>query len=94
MFDFVRPGGAVVIVGLPIEPVEFNVAAAVVNELRIETVFRYANVYDRAIELIASGKVDLKPLISETFAFEDSIKAFERAAEGRPTDVKLQIKVG
>ena len=94
LFDLVRPGGAVVIVGLPIEPVEFNVAAAVVKELRIETVFRYANVYDRAIDLIASGKVDLKPLISETFAFDDSIKAFERAAEGRPTDVKLQIKVG
>ena len=94
LFDSVRPGGAVVIVGLPIEPVEFNVAAAVVNELRIETVFRYANVYDRAIDLIASGRVDLNPLISETFAFDDSIKAFERAAEGRPTDVKLQIKVG
>ena len=93
MFDLVRPGGAVVIVGIPVEPVDFNVAAAVVNELRIETVFRYANVYDRAIDLIASGKVDLKPLISDTFTFEDSIKAFERAAEGRPTDVKLQIKL-
>ncbi len=93
MFDMVRPGGAVVIVGIPVDPVDFNVAAAVVNELRIETVFRYANVYDRAIDLIASGKVDLKPLISETFAFDDSIKAFERAAEGRPADVKLQIKV-
>src|SRR5665213_3197649 len=94
MFDLVRPGGAAVIVGLPVAPVEFNVAAAVINELRIETVFRYANVYDRAIDLIASGKVNLKPLITETFAFDDSIKAFERAAEGRPTDVKLQIRVG
>ncbi|HEY4996182.1 MAG TPA: NAD(P)-dependent alcohol dehydrogenase [Aestuariivirga sp.] len=94
MFDLVRPGGAVVIVGLPVAPVEFNVAAAVINELRIETVFRYANVYDRAIDLIASGKVNLKPLITETFAFDDSIKAFERAAEGRPTDVKLQIRLG
>ena len=94
MFDLVRPGGAVVIVGIPVEPVGFNVAAAVVGELRIETVFRYANVYDRAIELIASGKVNLKPLITETFTFDNSIKAFERAAEGRPTDVKLQIKVG
>ena len=93
MFDLVRPGGAVVLVGIPIEPVDFNVAAAMVNELRIETVFRYANVYDRAIDLIASGKVNLKPLITETFAFDDSIKAFERAAEGRTTDVKLQIRV-
>ena len=91
LFDLLRPGGAVVIVGLPIEPVEFNVAAAVIKEVRIETVFRYANVYDRAIELIASGKVNLKPLITDTFSFDDSIKAFERAAEGRPTDVKLQI---
>ena len=53
--------------------------------------FRYAHQYDRAIALIASGKVDLKPLISETFPFEESIPAFERAAEGRPADVKLQI---
>jgi D-xylulose reductase len=37
--------------------------------------------------------VDLKPLITETFPFEKSIAAFERAAEGRPADVKLQIKV-
>ena len=59
----------------------------------IETVFRYANIYARAIELIASGKVDLKPLISGTFPFEDSVEAFERAASGRPGDVKLQIKV-
>ena len=55
------------------------------------SVFRYAHQYDRAIALMASGQVDLKPLISETFTFEDSIKAFERAVEARPTDVKLQI---
>ena len=93
MFDHVRPGGTVVIVGLPVDPVDFNIPAAVVKEVRIETVFRYANVYDRAIDLIASEKVNLKPLISETFSFEDSIKAFDRAVEGRPTDVKLQIRM-
>ena len=55
--------------------------------------FRYANVHARAIELIASGKVDLKPLISGTFPFEKSVEAVERAASGRPSDVKLQIRV-
>jgi len=59
----------------------------------METVFRYANVYDRALALIAAGKVDLKPLISATFPFEQSISAFERAAEARPGDVKLQIRI-
>ncbi|WP_137931450.1 NAD(P)-dependent alcohol dehydrogenase [Mesorhizobium comanense] len=91
LFDVVRPGGAVVLVGLPVEPVALDVPAAISKEVRIETVFRYANIFDRALQLIASGKVDLKPLITGTYAFADSIKAFERAAQGNPQDVKLQI---
>ena len=91
LFDGVRPGGAVVLVGLPVEPVNLDVPAAISKEVRIETVFRYANIFDRALQLIASGKVDLKPLITGTYDFSDSIKAFERASQGNPQDVKLQI---
>jgi D-xylulose reductase len=94
LFKMVRPGGAVVLVGLPVETTVFDVATAVARELRIETVFRYANVFDRALSLIASGKVDLKPLITGVYKFEDSIAAFERAAKGLATDVKLQIEMG
>lgn len=93
LFDLVRPGGAVVLVGLPVQPVSFDVSGAIAREVRIETVFRYANIFDRALQLIASGKVDLKPLITETFDFAESIAAFERAAAARPTDVKLQIRM-
>ncbi len=93
LFDLVRPGGAVVLVGLPVDTVRFDVPGAISKEVRIETVFRYANVFDRALELIASGKVDLKPLITGTYAFGESIAAFERAVEARPTDVKLQIRL-
>ena len=78
---------------MPVEPVALDVPGAISREVRIETVFRYANIFDRALNLIASGKVDLKPLITATFAFADSIQAFERAAKGLPTDVKLQIRV-
>lgn len=88
-----RPGGAIVLVGLPPSAVAFDVNAAIAREIRIETVFRYANVYDRALALIASGKVDLKPLVSDTFPFSESIAAFERAARGLPSDIKLQIVV-
>jgi D-xylulose reductase len=93
IFVLPRPGGCVVLVGMPVEPVAFDVVSAAAKEVRIETVFRYANVYDRAIAMIASGKVDLKPLVTETFPFNKSIPAFERAAEGRPGDVKLQIRM-
>lgn len=89
--DLLRPAGTIVIVGLPVEDVNFDIASLSVKEITIASVFRYAHQYDRAIALMASGRVDLKPLISDTFAFEDSIKAFDRAVEARPTDVKLQI---
>ncbi|GGG83552.1 putative D-xylulose reductase [Salipiger pallidus] len=93
LFRIVRPGGAIVFVGLPPDPVAIDISAATVRECRMETVFRYANVFDRALDLIAAGKVDLKPLLSETYPFDASIEAFDRAAEGRPSDVKLQIRV-
>ena len=35
--------------------------------------------------------VDLKRLVSATFPFDESPAAFVRAAEARPSDVKLQI---
>lgn len=87
----VAPGGTIVLVGMPVEPVPVDIVGLQAREARIETVFRYANVYDRAVNLIASGKVDLKPLISATMKFDDAIKAFDRAVEARPDDVKIQI---
>ncbi|MGY5810560.1 NAD(P)-dependent alcohol dehydrogenase [Rhizobium sp. LEGMi198b] len=85
------PGGVIVAVGLPVAPVGLDISTASTKEIRLETVFRYAHQYERSIALIASGRVDLKPLISETFKFEQSIEAFDRAVEARPSDVKLQI---
>lgn len=93
LLDLPRPGGTLVVVGLPVAPVAFDIATASTKEIRIETVFRYAHQYNRAIALMGSGRVDLKPLISATFPFEDSIAAFDRAVEARPADVKLQIQL-
>ena len=62
-------------------------------EARIENVFRYAHVYPRAINLMAAGKIDVKPLITDRFPFEDSVKAFEFAANLPPTSVKVQIEL-
>jgi len=93
VFNIVRPSGALVLIGLPVEPVTFDVPGAIAKEVRIETVFRYANIFDRALAVIASGKLDFKRLITATYPFAESILAFERAASARPGDVKIQIKV-
>ncbi len=93
MVALCAPAGRIVVVGVPVHGAPIDLAGAINKELEISTVFRYANVFDRALKLIASGKVDLKPLISKTFRFDQSIEAFERAASGQPGDVKLQIRV-
>jgi len=87
------PGGAVVYVGIPLQPIAYDVAAAMVKEARVEHVFRYAHVYPRAIALMASGKLDVKPLITDTFRFADSVEAFDFAVNMPPTSVKAQIVV-
>ena len=93
IFKLARPGGAAVLIGLPVEKIAFDISEAIAKELRIETVFRYANIFDRALAVIASGKIDLNPLITTTYPFSESITAFERAASARPEDVKIQIKL-
>ncbi|SNY91047.1 D-xylulose reductase [Cohaesibacter sp. ES.047] len=93
MIDLVCPGGRIVLVGMPAEKIALDVVALQVKEISLTGTFRYANVWDRALKLLASGKINVKPMISDTFVFDDSIKAFERAAEHRAQDVKLQISL-
>lgn len=89
--NLVCPGGTVVMVGMPVDPVPVDIVGLQAKEATLRTVFRYANVYERAIALLGSGKIDVRPFITETFAFRDGVAAFDRAVEARPTDVKLQI---
>ena len=81
-------------VGMPIGPVSLDIVAIQAKEAEIETVFRYAHVYPRALALMGSGKIDLKPLISRTFEFQDSVSAFNFALKMPPDCVKAQIHVG
>lgn len=85
------PGGCVVLIGMPGAPVPLDFVAAQVKEARIETIFRYAHVFPRALALLGAGKIDVKPLITDTFPFADSVSAFDYASAPQPTSVKTQI---
>ena len=93
VFDLLCPGGRVVYVGMPGEPIRYDVVAAQIKEARVEHVFRYAHVYPRTVAMLASGQIDVAPLITDTFAFADSIEAFDFAREMPPTSVKVQIEL-
>ncbi|MFT8329967.1 NAD(P)-dependent alcohol dehydrogenase [Bifidobacterium psychraerophilum] len=88
------PGNTTVIVGIPAEgTVPVDITEVQARETQIENIFRYANVYQKAIDLVAAGKINLKPFISKTYSMQESKDAFDRVAEGHPEDVKIQITV-
>ena len=89
--DLLCPGACLVLVGMPPKKVEMDIVAIQCKEIRIESVFRYANIFPRAIQLIASGRIDVKPFISRSFAFKDGVNAFDEASRGLASDVKVQI---
>ncbi|RQS26629.1 NAD(P)-dependent alcohol dehydrogenase [Burkholderia sp. Bp8992] len=93
LVDLMCPGGCAVLIGMPVAPVPLDVVALQAKEGRIESVFRYANIFPRALALIASGAIDVRPFISRTFPFSEGVRAFEEAASGLPSDVKIQIEM-
>jgi D-xylulose reductase len=76
---------------LPDGPISYDILQGSVKEIRVEHVFRYTNVYDRAVALMGSGKIDVKPLLTDRYPFEKSVEAFEAFLNMPPTSVKIQI---
>ena len=90
---FLCPGGKVVLIGMPQDPAPIDIVEAQTKEIEFLTIFRYANVYDRAIKYIASGQINVKPLITHRYDFDDALKAFEYAATMPGDAIKIMIKL-
>jgi D-xylulose reductase len=93
VFDPLCPGGTVVYVGIPLSPIAYDVSKAQIKEVRVEHVFRYAHVFPRCVAMLASGTIDVSPLITKTFSFDESVEAFEFAAQAPKGQVKVQIEM-
>jgi len=93
VFEPLCPGGCVVLIGGQPDPITFDAGAAMIREARVENIFRYAHVFPRCLAMLSSGLIDVKPLITRTFGFSDSVQAFDIAASAPPGDVKMQIEL-
>ena len=47
--------------------------------------------YPTALDMVASGKVDVKPLITHNYKLEETLKAFETAKTGEGGAIKVMI---
>ena len=63
------------------------------REIQYRTSFRYGpGVYALAIDLVNQGKINLKPLHTHTFEYEDAENAFHSTRSGKGPDGKGLIK--
>ena len=87
-----RRGGVVTIVGWPSPGIlPYSIEMVLEKELDVRGVNRYANTYPTAIALLASGKLDVHPLISHRFPFDRVVEAFEFSADHRAETIKVMI---
>ena len=89
-----RAGATVVIIGLPPgDTATVNISDMVVREIKLRPIFRYNNTFPTGVNLLASGKVDVKPLISKRFSLKEVPEAFEYVVAHRDTCVKAVVDV-
>jgi hypothetical protein len=93
-FDLVRPGGTIVQIGtLGTEDVPLPENQLMVRAIQFIGSFRYGNVFDEAIRLVASGRLNLQPLISRVFPLAEASQAFFLASD-KAQALKVQIQIG
>ena len=48
--------------------------------------------YQLAIDLVAQGRIDLKPLVTHRYSFDQAVEAFQATRAGKSPDGKAVIK--
>jgi L-iditol 2-dehydrogenase len=77
------PTGRVALVGMGADTVSLDVALVQGRELSVTGVFRYANTYPLALQLISSGAINVTDVITHRFALEETERALTISRKDR-----------
>lgn len=92
--ELLKPGGKLILIGIPRdERVSFSIDQLRRKELTLINVRRQNGCTQTAIDLIASGKIDVDFMITHRFKFEDTPSAFDMVGDYRDGVVKAMISV-
>lgn len=93
MPHLVRPGGRIVQLGmLPPGAVPLPVNLLMAREIDLVGSFRFHDAFDRAVTALASGRIDITPILSERFPLREADAAF-RLAGDRNRAIKVHLDI-
>ena len=90
----VRKGGTVVLVGNIAPEVTLPLQKVVTRQIRLQGSCASAGEYPRAIELLATGTIRVKPLISAVVPLHEGPQWFARLHAGEPNLMKVVLTPG
>jgi L-iditol 2-dehydrogenase len=89
--ELVRPGGRVVLTGLPHEPTSLSFFSVVRREVTLIGSMIYQNEFPEALRLVEGGAVRTAPLITHRFGLDRIDEAF--AAHADPSSIKVALEI-
>src|SRR5439155_20556437 len=92
--DSVRKGGTVVLVGNIAPQVTLPLQKVVTRQIRLQGSCASAGEYPRAIELLTSVAINVKPLITAVVPLEEGPRWFERLYAREPNSLKVVLTPG
>ncbi|KAI2628699.1 GroES-like protein [Hypoxylon sp. NC1633] len=88
-----KKGGTYVQAGMGKENVIFPITTACIRALNVRGSIRYTTgCYPSAVDLIASGKISPRALITHRYKFKQSLEAFEQVKKGEENTLKVMIE--
>jgi L-iditol 2-dehydrogenase len=92
--ESVRKGGCVVLVGNISPEVTLPLQRVVTRQIRLQGSCASAGEYPRAIELVSSGQIRVKPLITAIAPLHEGARWFERLYAREPNLMKVVLTPG
>lgn len=90
----VRRGGMITLVGISAkEEINYNFAQIMDKEATIKSVFRYRNIYPKAIAAVSGGAINVKGIVTHEFDLDHIQEAYDEAVNNKTDLVKAVIKV-
>ncbi|MFQ6036006.1 MAG: zinc-binding dehydrogenase [Sedimentisphaerales bacterium] len=87
-----KAGGHLVAIGNLQKMAEFNLQELVARELTVTGSYASAGEYRDGIDLVASGKINVQPLISDVLPLADGPSAFDRLLKAEENLLKIVLE--